>query len=358
VKLKLDEDSSLQYQPGDVVMIKPRNIPTDVDQFLDVLPFDPDLPINFIPIHDNDPTPEIPSGITLRQLAAFYLDFKAIPGRTFFQVFASFSSDENEKEKLEELGSMEGTDDRYDYVNRPRRNICEVLQDFHKTSACVKLENLLDLIPLIRARAFSIASSPSAHPHQLHILVAVVNYKTKLHKRRTGLCSSYLASLCPGDQIEIWLKRGGISFTRDSPNIMIGPGTGIAPFRSACHQFAVEGKHDSLVFFGCRSSSADFYFKDEWKELGVKLFPAFSRDQEDKIYVQHLIKKEGGLLWQLINESNASVFVAGNSKQMPDGVRDAFLQIFQEFGNLSLTEAKQFYLKMQSIKRYQQETWS
>jgi len=135
VKLKLDEDSSLQYQPGDVVMIKPRNIPTDVDQFLDVLPFDPDLPINFIPIHDNDPTPEIPSGITLRQLAAFYLDFKAIPGRTFFQVFASFSSDENEKEKLEELGSMEGTDDRYDYVNRPRRNICEVLQVIFSSSS-------------------------------------------------------------------------------------------------------------------------------------------------------------------------------------------------------------------------------
>jgi len=353
--------TSLSYEPGDVVMIQPENIEHDVDDFVNTLNFDSEALINVFPVSDKDPAPKILLPTTLRQLATRYLDFKAIPGRTFFLIFALFANDENEREKLMQFGSLEGTEDRYDYINRPRRNILEVMKDFHLTTARITQINVLfDLIPFIRPRAFSVASSPSVHRNEVHVLVAVVKYKTRLHQRRTGLCSTYVSKLERGDKVNVWMKRGGINFNYAAPNIMVGPGTGIAPFRSACYELVAKGRHDSVVLFGCRGSKTDFYFEDEWRSFGdsVKLLPAFSRDQEDKIYVQHIIKEEGKLLYDLITRQSASIYVAGNSKNMPDAVRDAFIELFKEHGNETDEDAAKSLKKLQEQKRYQQETWS
>merc|ERR1719489_66482 len=355
-------DESLNYKPGDVVMVQPKNIPQDVQLFIDSMSFDGESRWEFQSTNDEDAlNGVIPDGVTVRQLATHYLDFKAMPGRSFFQTFALFSNDENEAYKLRELGSMEGTDDRYEYVNRPRRNILEVMQDFHKTTANIKVNNLLDLFPIMRARPFSIASSPSVHKNQIHILVAVVDYKTKkLVARRTGLCSTYMKHLRHNDDVMMWVKGGGIRFHDDRPNIMVGPGTGIAPIRSCVHEMVHRNKNDSVVFFGCRNKDKDFYFEEEWKQLseGVELFTAFSRDQSDKVYVQHLIKQQAQLLWDFIENKNASIYVVGSSNQMPSNVKEAFTNVYVTEGGMNQDEAENYQKQLEVSKRYQQETWA
>ncbi|XP_076822660.1 NADPH-dependent diflavin oxidoreductase 1-like isoform X1 [Clavelina lepadiformis] len=349
----------LAYEPGDVVMIQPSNVKADVEEFLSALPFVADTPMVFEATTDCDFSIAIPKPVTLRELAKNYLDFMSVPRRSFFQLLAHVSSDELEKEKLTEFGSPEGTEERYDYANRPRRTILEVLQDFHKTSREISLERIFDIFPIIRPRAFSIASSPSKHKGELHVLVAVVKYKTRLSHPRKGLCSNWLSTLKPLTKAPIWIKRGGIRFSRNAPCIMVGPGTGIAPFRSAAHERSSSySQAVTVVFFGCRGKAADYYFEEEWKTLPVKFFAAFSRDQEEKVYVQHNIKENAVELWNLIKHKNACVFVAGNSKNMPDDVKSAFLDIFQAQGNMTSEEAQYFYEELQRNKRYQQETWS
>ncbi|XP_002128053.2 NADPH-dependent diflavin oxidoreductase 1 [Ciona intestinalis] len=350
----------MKYDPGDVIMIQPSNLSRDVNALLDILPFKPDSLLTFHSLDDEiDTSTNIPNkGITLRQIATKYLDFMSVPRRSFFQLLSHISCDEMEKEKLIELGSPEGTDERYSYANRPRRTILEVLQDFHMTAALIPLERIFDIFPIIRPRAFSIASSPTRHQGEIHVLVAVVKYKTRLQVPRKGLCSSWLASLNTGDLVPIWLKRGGIRFPSQQHCILIGPGTGIAPFRSAAHERTSNEDAGCTVFFGCRNFSSDFYFRDEWEDLNVDLHVACSRDQEEKIYVQDRIREEGETLFRLIWEKDASVFVAGNSKNMPDDVKSTFLQIFQTYGKMTSQEAEDYYVTMQSKKRYQQETWS
>uniref|UniRef100_H2Z1M6 NADPH-dependent diflavin oxidoreductase 1 n=1 Tax=Ciona savignyi TaxID=51511 RepID=H2Z1M6_CIOSA len=251
----------------------------------ELLPYKPDMLITFHSLDDDDDsTTSLPKqATTLREIATNYLDFMSVPRRCFFQLLSHFSTDENEKEKLVELGQPEGTDERYSYANRPRRTILEVLQDFHLTASKISLERIFDIFPPIQPRAFSIASSPTRHRGKLQILVAVVRYKTRLQLPRQGVCSTWLASLQPNDRVPVWLKRGGIRFPAKQHCILIGPGTGIAPFRSAAHERTDKG---TTVFFGCRKSSSDFYFRDEWEDLDVDLHVACSRDQEDKIYVQ------------------------------------------------------------------------
>uniref|UniRef100_H2Z1M5 NADPH-dependent diflavin oxidoreductase 1 n=1 Tax=Ciona savignyi TaxID=51511 RepID=H2Z1M5_CIOSA len=352
----------MRYEPGDVVMVQPRNLPHNVNALLELLPYKPDMLITFHSLDDDDDsTTSLPKqATTLREIATNYLDFMSVPRRCFFQLLSHFSTDENEKEKLVELGQPEGTDERYSYANRPRRTILEVLQDFHLTASKISLERIFDIFPPIQPRAFSIASSPTRHRGKLQILVAVVRYKTRLQLPRQGVCSTWLASLQPNDRVPVWLKRGGIRFPAKQHCILIGPGTGIAPFRSAAHERTSNGNAGrcTTVFFGCRKSSSDFYFRDEWEDLDVDLHVACSRDQEDKIYVQHRIKEQGEKIWRLVSDENASVFVAGNSKSMPDDVKSTFLEIFRVHGAMTSQEADDYCRTMQSVKRYQQETWS
>ena len=122
--------------------------------------------------------------------------------------------------------------------------------------------------------------------------MAVVKYKTKLVTPRLGLCSNWLASLKTGSIIPIWIKKGSFKFPKnlDEPVIMIGPGTGVAPFRSFIqnmHSLSLAKENHLILFFGCRNEKGDFHFKEEWKELEknnqLKFFCAFSRDQEEKM---------------------------------------------------------------------------
>ncbi|NXG08222.1 NDOR1 oxidoreductase, partial [Sakesphorus luctuosus] len=313
--------SGITFSAGAVVMIQPQNCPEDVQQFCKLLRLDPDRRFVLKPTEPGTSLPPLlPQPCTIRHLVTHYLDISCVPRRSFFELMSYFSTNELEREKLQEFSSAQGQEELYSYCNRPRRTTLEALWDFPYTTCAIPVDYLLDLIPHIRARAFSIASSMLAHPDRIQILMAVVQYKTQLSKPRRGLCSSWLASLNPeeGDvRVPLWVKKGGMKFPADpaTPMIMIGPGTGVAPFRAAIQERVAQGSTGNCLFFGCRQKSKDFYFQAEWEELVAKgfltLFTAFSRDQEEKVYVQHRIQENRRLVWELLSTGNAHVYLAG-----------------------------------------------
>ncbi|NXR19828.1 NDOR1 oxidoreductase, partial [Cinclus mexicanus] len=313
--------SGITFSAGDVVMIQPQNCPEDVQQFCQLLHLEPHRHFVLKSTEPGTPLPPLlPQPCTIQYLVTHYLDISCVPRRSFFELLAYFSMNELERAKLQEFSSAQGQEELYSYCNRPRRTTLEALWDFPHTTCAIPADYLLDLIPRIRPRAFSIASSMLAHPERMQILVAVVRYKTRLSKPRHGLCSTWLASLNPeqGDvRVPLWVKKGGMKFPADpaTPVIMIGPGTGVAPFRAAIQERVALGHRGNCLFFGCRHKSKDFYCQTEWEELVTKglltLFTAFSRDQEEKVYVQHRIQENGRLVWELLSSGNAHVYLAG-----------------------------------------------
>uniref|UniRef100_A0A665U1H1 NADPH-dependent diflavin oxidoreductase 1 n=1 Tax=Echeneis naucrates TaxID=173247 RepID=A0A665U1H1_ECHNA len=359
--------SGIKFGAGDVVMIRPCNAPEDIQELCQLLRLDPEVRFTLRATDTAAVPARLPQPCTVQHLIESYLDIAAVPRRSFFELLSTFATNELEREKLLEFSSAAGQNELHSYCNRPRRTALEVLADFPNTTAQIKVDYLLDLFPEIQPRSFSIASSLQTHPHKLQILVAVVQYKTKMYKIRRGLCSTWLASLDPTQgevHVPLWVKKGSLKFPkeRDTPVIMVGPGTGVAPFRAALQERISEGKTANVLFFGCRLESKDFYFRSEWEELTkaghLILFTAFSRDQEEKVYVQHRVRENARLLWDLIANKNACFYIAGNAKQMPANVSDALKQAFQQEGGLSAEEAERMFEAMDRTGRLQSETWS
>lgn len=366
--IEFDIDAVSQHKPGDVVMIQPQNLDEHVEEFIQILGLEADKRFFIIP----NKNVKFPSSIllqqpcTIRECVKNYFDILSVPRRYFFELLSHFTTDENEKEKFLEFTSCEGQQELYDYCHRPKRSILEVLADFPHTKYNIPFEYLFDLVPSIRPRAYSIASSAKALPGKIQILMAIVKYKTILKRPRFGLCSNWLAQLSPGSAVPLWIKKGSFTFPEANepcpPVIMIGPGTGCAPFRAYIQERIVCRNYKNLVMiFGCRGKEKDYFFKEEWeslhKEGQLQLFCAFSRDQEDKVYVQHVMKENSNYLWSLISNEEARIYFAGNAKRIPIDVYEALQYICEKNLGQNLEIAEQ-YMKKNIEKRYQTESWA
>lgn len=162
----------------------------------------------------------------------------------------------------------------------------------------------------------------------------------------------------------LWVRPGSLVFpeTPNTPIIMVGPGTGVAPFRAAIQERVAHGQTGNFLFFGCRQRDQDFYWQTEWQELEKKgcltLVTAFSREQEHKVYVQHRLRELGPLVWELLDRCGAYFYLAGNAKYMPTDVAEALTSIFQEIGQLSKPDAAAYLARLQQTLRFQTETWA
>lgn len=227
--------------------------------------------------------------LTLYRIAQQYWDLRAIPRPRTFEILALNCKNELEKEKLMEFSSPSGQDDLFSYANRPRRTILEVLSDFPHATSQLTIPVLFELFNTIKPRSFSIASCMESN--KLDLLVAVVQYKTILKAPRLGLCSNWLKGLLPKQRIIATVKKGTFSFPNNPliPLIMVGPGTGLAPFRSFLqHNELVEKRSSKIViFFGCRNKSKDYHCNEDLERMvslkHIQLFVAFSRDQDEKV---------------------------------------------------------------------------
>ena len=230
-------------------------------------------------------------------------------------------------------------------------------------SSGAQFEELIGILEPIAPRLYSISSSPDAHSGEVHITVA----RDKFHvndELNWGLCSDFLSQLTANDTIEFYIhKNNQFRLPADDKDvIMVGPGTGIAPFRSfLAHRDAAGAGGRNWLFFGDQHFVTDFLYQTElqnWVETGVlnKLNVAFSRDQKEKIYVQHKMLKHGKDVYDwLVN--GASLYVCGAKDPMSVDVEDTLMQIVQKFGNKTIEESVQFVEQLKDESRYLKDVY-
>ncbi|KAI0798150.1 riboflavin synthase domain-like protein [Abortiporus biennis] len=367
--IEFDFDEKIQYAPGDVAVIHPLVPSVDVESFLISMGWsnDADTPYSIEHLYPDQALPDhIPAVTTLRILFTRYLDITAVPRRSFFALLRYFATDDLEREKLDEFLSEEGADDLYDYCQKVRRTIREVLEEFR--SARVPKEYIFDLFPPLRPREFSIASSVHKHPRKVQLCIAIVQYKTKLKIPRRGVTTTYLSSLQLGDQILVGIKSGGlISLPQDkeTPIICVGPGTGIAPMRSVIEERSLLGAKNNTLYQGCRSASKDQHYHADFEkfvEQGDLVYRvARSRDGPEgtkRTYVQDLITEDAKRIWELVEEKGAWVYISGSSNKMPTAVKAAIRDAVQKYGEKSEEEAKDFIATMEREGRLIEDCWS
>jgi sulfite reductase (NADPH) flavoprotein alpha-component len=232
-------------------------------------------------------------------------------------------------------------------------------------SVMPSLPGLLKSLDRLQPRLYSIASSPKAHPREVHLTVSAVRWDAN-DRTRTGIGSCYLADFAkPGDVIPVFVQKShGFHPPVDdsAPAIMIGPGTGIAPFRAFLEEREARGaKGRNWLFFGDQKRSNDFLYEDQivdWQRRGVleKLDTAFSRDQVEKIYVQQRMRENAAELWQWM-EQGGHFYVCGDAKRMAKDVEDALLAIAGEHGAKSAPEAKAWLDGLAKAGRYQRDVY-
>ncbi|KAF8312316.1 riboflavin synthase domain-like protein [Clavulina sp. PMI_390] len=392
--IELDLGHDIGYEPGDIAVLYPSNQASEVeslvtqqgwasiaDSVYDITSGDDS---KFLPMHRHmlglygltivvtDPLPlGLPQSATLRNLLTHYLDIKAVPRRSFFEFCCRFASDDRECEKLQEFCTTQGQEELYDYVQRPRRTTLEVLSDFH--SIRIPLDHLFDVFGVIRPRKFSIASYSAAHPRKIQLCVAMVRYKSLVLKApRVGMCSGWLMNLPVGTSLRLslgssilgssWRTISGISQQDVAPIICVGPGTGIAPLRAILEYRIKAGAHENLLFFGCRSKTADFHYREELEAMEasghLKLRVAASRDQGEKLYVQDEILKCREIVYDYIFKKGGSLLISGSSGKMPTGVRRAVRSVLTELHpGWSEDDGEKYIMDMEASGRWAEETW-
>ncbi|OCB21976.1 bifunctional nitrate reductase/sulfite reductase flavoprotein subunit alpha, partial [Mycobacterium intracellulare] len=222
----------------------------------------------------------------------------------------------------------------------------------------------LRVLKRLQPRLYSISSSPKECPGEVHLTVSPVRYNFQGVPRR-GVCSTYLADRSPGDRVAVYLQASS-NFRPpsdpDTPMIMIGPGTGIAPFRGFLQERRALGHTGpNWLFFGEQHAATDYYYRDELEQMRddgflTELDLAFSRDQQQKVYVQHLMRNRGAQLWSWLQDG-AQLYVCGTADPMAKDVDRALCDIAAEFGNLDPDAAQAYVQGLSADKRYHRDVY-
>jgi len=226
-------------------------------------------------------------------------------------------------------------------------------------------QEFVGLLTKLQPRLYSVASSLRAYPEQVHFIVDVVRYES--HGRlREGVCSSFLAERADDVPVPVFpsvAKHFHLPEDPGTPIIMIGPGTGVAPFRAYLQERKVTGaKGKNWLFFGAQHESCDFAYGDEFEGYVkegtlTRLHCAWSRDQAQKIYVQHKLTENAAEIWKWIDAEGAHFFVCGDARRMAKDVDASLRKIVQEHGGKSVEQANEYVEKLKSDKRYKRDVY-
>ncbi|MGH7952338.1 MAG: sulfite reductase subunit alpha, partial [Limisphaerales bacterium] len=338
------EGSNLNYEAGDALSICPKNCPEIVADILRALNFSGEEMIS--PANNG----EMP---LCKALAEFYDITK--PSPELLKFFGGRNP------VLRELLVPERKDDLKKFLWGR-----EVIDLLHETpDAKLSPKEFVLLLKKLSPRLYSISSSPKSHAGQVHLTVSIVRYET--HGRaRKGLASTFLADRVGAETpVPIFFQTAHgfrLPANGDTPVIMVGPGTGVAPFRAFLHERrAVGAKGRNWLFFGEQRAATDFYYRDELEKMFsdshlTKLSTAFSRDQAEKIYVQHRMLEHAAEFWSWL-ESGAHFYVCGDANRMAKDVDDALHKIIETTGGKSADDAKAYVAKLKTDKRYQRDVY-
>ena len=341
------EGSGLVYEPGDSLGIYPTNDPALVDELLTTCGWNADEAVT---VHKNGDT------LPLKEALTSHFEITVLT-KPLLQKIASFT-------KSDELHALleEGNEEKLKaYI--AGRDLVDAARDFGPFEGTAA--DFTAILRKIPARLYSIASSLKANEEEVHLTIGAVRYDAH-GRERQGVCSILCAErLEPGDTLPVYIQHNQnfkLPENSDAPIIMVGPGTGIAPFRSFMQEreeIGANGK--SWLFFGDQHFVTDFLYQTEWQKwlkdcVLTKMDVAFSRDSEEKVYVQHQMKKQSKELFEWL-EQGAYVYVCGDEKHMAHDVHDTLLSIIQEEGAMSKEKAESYLANLQQQKRYQRDVY-
>lgn len=336
-------DSGIRYEAGDALAVKPLNNSRLVDELIRAAGFEP---------HELAPLPHGEDGPLFDALREHYDITTLSPA--FVQACARLT-------KAPELQKLVADETALSAYLEGRQMIDPVLEFgvvFPTT------EYLVAPLRQLQSRLYSIASGPSAHPGQVHATVGVVRYDSH-GREREGVCSNFLARLEEGGKAPVYIhanKNFRPPSDSETPMIMVGPGTGIAPFRAFLEERAATGATGrNWLFFGDQRESCDFLYREQLEgflEDGTlaRLDTAFSRDQEAKVYVQDRMREQGEELFQWL-EGGACFYVCGDAARMAKDVDTALRQVVATRGGMSEEDADAYVDAMKQAKRYQRDVY-
>ena len=368
------------YETGDHVGLFSTNPPELVSSALKRLSYDGKQVVKLT----TKPGSKLPKAMfenkamTIRDLFLHFLDLQSPPRKDALLALASCASDAKEMAKLEFLASKEGKEEYKQYVLGDMRSLMEVMDDFPSVMPPLGVF-AARVAPKLQPRFYSISSSPLCHPKKIHVTCALVQGRSPTGREHKGVASTWLSRSKPNgkDSVAgIFVRRSNFKLPKDpsAPIIMVGPGTGFAPFRGFLQErqakawMGEKNLGEAHLYFGCRSKNKDFIYQDEiqkWQEDSRILTTvefAFSRDQKAKVYVQDKLRENGkkifDLLFQNEGKPKAHFYVCGD-KEMAKDVNRTLVEIVvsESGGEADAMAAEKMIRTLQEEGRYARDVW-
>jgi sulfite reductase (NADPH) flavoprotein alpha-component len=343
--------SGLTYTCGDSLAVFPKNAPESVVEVLSALRATGDEPVRL---------PKTEADISLREALCSRLSL-AQPSMRTLRVFLERANDAQEISRLEALLAREARAAMKEYLKN--REFIDLLLEYR--SVYFTPQEFAMILRRLVPRLYSIASSPMLYPEEVHLTVAMVHYVTN-ERSRIGVCTTYMAERMPLHEavVPVFVARSHFGLPEDDSTdlIMVGPGTGIAPFRAFFQERVARGARGRMwIFFGDQHAKTDYLYGEEFEQYLIdgsltRIDLAWSRDQDYKIYVQDKMKESGAELWRWL-DAGAYFYVCGDAQYMAPDVDRALCQIAEEHGGLSEQEAIEYIKGMKKTKRYQRDVY-
>ena len=405
-------DCNMSYEPGDSFGVVCPNVSTEVKALITRLGLDEKADIPFSIQLMTTTTKKaasvpsfIPDNSTIRHTSSTCLEIRAVPSKALVRVLSEHATDPQEKRRLQELCSKQGMNDYTRFIREPNLSLLDLLDTF--PSCCPPFERLLELLPRLKARPYSVSSSPLENPTRLHFVFNIMEIPAVegIREQRQGVCTGWLNGITKvhrqgknsskREMIESFsemtlqettkvpiFQRKSLNFklpsTPGTPIIMIGPGTGVVPFMGFLQHRDLKQKATGLaaplseawLFFGCRHKERDYLYHQELEQYlstGVlsRLFLSFSRDAVNELhgspppkYVQDNLRRHSTEVAKQVFEKGAVVYVCGDAKNMARNVHDTFLEIVQEYKGTDVNEARSEMMKLRNNKQYLEDIWT
>ncbi|XP_070603131.1 methionine synthase reductase isoform X2 [Erythrolamprus reginae] len=396
--IELDiSETTFTYQPGDDFNIICPNNALEVDELLDILGL-LGKKDHFVCIRVKEGTKKrgatlpqhIPDNSTVKFMFTWYLEIRAVPKKAFLRSLVNYTTDINEKRRLQELCSKQGSLEYNTFIRDRSVTLLDLLRVFPTCKPSLSL--LIEHLPKLQARPYSAASSTLFHPGKMHFIFNILEFPSHLGELRRGVSTGWLADLVApmlhvnqkskeffSPQINIIPRPSNAFHLPDNPSvpfIMVGPGTGIAPFIGFLqHRQKLREKHpdcmfgETWLFFGCRHKARDYLFREELKfflKNGVLtyLIVCFSRDlpavseTAPPKYVQDNLRLYCKEISRILLQEKGYFYVCGDAKNMAKDVNDTLVEVFTTERRVDKLDALKILATLREEKRYLQDIWA